>query len=127
MKAKFELADVIRKFGKQLISQDKLSPQQTKALYKIAQCRTASLGGHKEACDCCASVRYSYNSCGDRHCPKCLAAKQAQWIDNLLNTTLPVKHYHIVFTVPHCLNQIAIWDSALFYKLMFQSSMANSA
>ena len=121
MKAKFELADVIRKFGKQLISQDKLSPQQTKALYKIAQCRTASLGGHKEACDCCASVRYSYNSCGDRHCPKCLAAKQAQWIDNLLNTTLPVKHYHIVFTVPHCLNQIAIWDSALFYKLMFQA------
>ncbi len=121
MRSKFELADVIRKFGKQLIEQDNLSPQQTKALFNIAQCRTASLGGHEEACDCCAITRYSYNSCGDRHCPKCLAAKQALWIDKLLDTTIPVRHYHIVFTVPHCLNKITLWDDTLFYKLLFRA------
>lgn len=121
MKSKFELADVILKFGKQLIEQEELSPQQTKALYNIAQCRTASLGGHEEACDCCAAMRYSYNSCGDRHCPKCLAAKQALWIDKLMDTTLPVRHYHIIFTVPHCLNKIVLWNDAIFYKLLFNA------
>lgn len=119
MRAKVELADIIQKFGKQLIAQDALSPQQTKALINIVQCRTASLGGHQEACDCCAAIRYSYNSCGDRHCPKCLAAKQAVWIDKLLSSTLPIKHFHIVFTVPHCLNKLALWNDDLFYKLLF--------
>lgn len=121
MKSKFELADAIRKFGKRLIEQGSLSPQQTKALFNILQCRTASLGGHEEACDCCEKKRYSYNSCGDRHCPKCLAAKQALWIDKLLDTTLPVRHFHVVFTVPHCLNKIALWDNRLYYKLLFRA------
>jgi hypothetical protein len=118
---KFELAQVVRKFGRQLMAGDKLSPQQTKVLYNILQCRTASLGGHEEACDHCGEIRYSYNSCGDRHCPKCLATKQALWIEKLMATTLPVKHYHIIFTVPHCLNAICLWDAALYYKLLFRA------
>lgn len=118
---KFELAQVIRRFGRQLIEKDKLSPQQTKVLYNILQCRTASLGGHEQACDHCGEIRYSYNSCGDRHCPKCLAVKQALWIEKLIATTLPVKHYHIIFTVPHCLNAICLWDAALYYKLLFSA------
>jgi len=68
---KNELADVVRRFVKPLIDQKKLSAGQIKAFYNISQCRTSALGGHEEQCDCCGKKRYSYNSCGDRHCPKC--------------------------------------------------------
>lgn len=121
MKNKFELADVIRRFGKQLMEQENLSPQQTKALFNIVQCRTASLGWYEEVCNCCGQVRYSYNSCGDRHCPKCQSTKQALWVEQLIRTTLPVKHYHIIFTVPHCLNKLCLWDNNMFYKLLFRA------
>lgn len=119
MKTKFELADVIHRFGKELIEKDKPAPLQIKTLCNIVQCRTASLGGHEEACDCCRAVRYSYNSCGDRHCPKCQATKQAVWIEQLLKKTLPVKHYHIIFTVPHCLNKICLFNQREYYKILF--------
>jgi hypothetical protein len=118
---KFDLAGVIRRFGRQFIEKEKLSPQQTKVLNNILQCRTSSLGGHEEACDHCGEIRYSYNSCGDRHCPKCLSTKQAIWIEKLIGSTLPVKHYHIIFTVPHCLNAICLWNAALYYKLLFSA------
>jgi len=121
MKSKFELADVVSRFGKQLLEQENLSPQQTKALFNIVQCRTASLGWFEEVCNCCGQVRYSYNSCGDRHCPKCQGAKQTLWVEQLSQTTLPVKHYHIIFTVPHCLNNICLWDNNMFYKLLFRA------
>lgn len=121
MKTKFELAKVVRHFGKSLIEQSPLSPVQTKALLNIVQCRTATLGGHEEACDTCGSVRYSYNSCGDRNCPKCQSAKQIIWIEKLLEKTLPIKHFHIVFTVPHCLNKICLWNDKLYYKTLFSA------
>jgi hypothetical protein len=118
---KLELADVVRKFGKSLIFRDNLSPGQTKALHNILRCRTASLGGHEEACDHCGTIRYSYNSCGDRHCPKCQGNKQALWIEDLQEATLPVKHYHIIFTVPHCLNEVCLWDQRMYYNILFSS------
>lgn len=121
VRSKFELADVIRRFGKELTQQEKLSPEQTKALFNIVRCRTASLGGHRELCDCCGATGYSYNSCGDRHCPKCLWAKQALWIEKLVESTLRVKHYHIIFTVPHCLNTICLWNNRMFYKVLFDA------
>lgn len=124
MQYKVELADVIRCFGQQLVEQENLSPGQIKALYHILHCRTAVLGGHEEECPCCGEVRYSYNSCGDRHCPKCQGTKQALWVEQLIQTTLAVKHYHMVFTVPHCLNNICLWDSGLFYDLLFRSVWA---
>ncbi|MEN6453848.1 MAG: IS91 family transposase [Prolixibacteraceae bacterium] len=119
MRTKFELADVVRLFGPGLVSSGKLSCLQLKVLGKIAVCRTAALGGHEEACENCGTVRYSYNSCGDRHCPKCQAAKQAFWIDDLVRATLPVKHYHIVFTVPHILNAICLHNGRMYYDLLF--------
>ncbi len=119
MRPRFELADVISRFGSELIARTKLSPLQLKVLGKIAQCRTAALGGHEEACESCGTVRYSYNSCGDRHCPKCQAAKQALWIDELMQTTLPVKHYHIVFTLPHQLNAVCLHNQRMYYDLLF--------
>jgi hypothetical protein len=119
MRPGFELADVVKRFGSHLLAQTKLSPLQLKVLDKITQCRTAALGGHEEACESCGKVRYSYNSCGDRHCPKCQAAKQAFWIDDLMQNTLPVKHYHIVFTLPHQLNAVCLHNQRMYYDLLF--------
>lgn len=121
MRTRFELADAVRLFGAGLLAKTKLSPLQLKVLGKIASCRTAALGGHEEECDSCKAVRYSYNSCGDRHCPKCQAAKQAFWIEDLLNSTLPVKHYHIVFTVPHALNTVCLHSQRMYYNLLFSA------
>jgi len=121
MKTKFELADVIKRFGDNLLSKGQLTPFQIKTLHKIVQCRTAPLGGHEEQCDSCNEKRYSYNSCRDRHCPKCQAPKQAIWIEQLLESTLPVKHYHIVFTIPHCLNKICLFNDREFYCLLFSA------
>lgn len=121
MKTKYELADVVRRFGKELLQKESLSPVQTKTLFDIMQCRTAWLGGHEEACDYCGTVRYSYNSCGNRHCPKCQAAKQLKWIDKLIDRTLPIRHYHVVFTVPHCLNKVCLWNDKLYYKILFSA------
>ena len=106
MRTSFELAHVVRIFGSQLVERKTLTPLQIKVLGKIAVCRTAALGGHEEVCDHCGVVRYSYNSCGDRHCPKCQAAKQAFWIDDLVRSTLPS-------ALPPCLYRSALTESSL--------------
>jgi hypothetical protein len=121
MRCKYGLSDVVRRFGKEFSQRDGITPLQRKSLMNIVQCRTASLGGHEEACDHCEEKRYSYNSCNDRHCPKCQAAKQALWIEKLIGSTLPVKHYHIIFTLPHELNKICLYNSKEFYKLLFSA------
>jgi hypothetical protein len=121
MRTKYELADAIGLFGIGFFSKIKLTSLQIKVLGKIASCRTAALGGHEEVCDHCGAVRYSYNSCGDRHCPKCQAAKQAFWIDDLMQSTLPVKHYHIIFTVPHQLNGVCLHNQRIYYDLFFSA------
>lgn len=119
MRTSFELAEVVRLFGATLVANTRLTPLQLKVLAKIAACRTAALGGHEEACENCGTLRYSYNSCGDSHCPKCQAAKQAFWIDDLVQNTLPVKHFHIVFTAPHMLNAVCLHNQRLYYDLLF--------
>jgi hypothetical protein len=120
-KIKTELAQIIKRFGKELLKSKAVSPQQTKVLHNLVTCRTATLGGHKEQCDTCGKERYSYNSCGDRHCPKCQLGKQTQWIEKLTSEALPIKHYHIIFTVPHCLNAICLWNDKMYYNLLFKS------
>ena len=116
-----EMADVVRHFGKQYLEKYHPSTEKIKVLFDILQCRTSAFGGHEERCNCCSEVRYSYNSCGNRHCPKCLSVKQAIWIDKLLEQTLPIKHYHIVFTVAHQLNGICLFDRKMYYKLLFSA------
>ena len=119
MRARFELADVVSLFGATMLAGTRYTPLQLKVLGKISDCRTASLGGHEEVCDNCGTVRYSYNSCGDRHCPKCQSAKQAFWIDDLMQSTLPVKHFHIIFTVPHQLNTVCLHNQRMYYDILF--------
>jgi len=121
MRTKYELADVINLFGPGLHVKTTLTPLQLRVLDRISHCRTATLGGHEEVCESCGTVRYSYNSCGDRHCPKCQAVKQAFWVEDLMHSTLPVKHFHIVFTVPHELNAVCLHNQQTYYDLLFAS------
>jgi len=116
------LADVVRLYGHQLAASDSFTPLHGKVLGRIATCRTAAMGGHEQACDQCGTVRYSYNSCGDRHCPTCQASKQAFWIDDLVRSTLPVRHYHLVFTVPHQLNGLCLHNGRLYYDTLFEAA-----
>ena len=121
MHTRFDLAQVIQEFGAPLLTQTRITPLQLKVLGKITHCRTAALGGHQEACENCGTIRYSYNSCGDRHCPRCQAARQAFWIEELILSTLPVKHYHLVFTVPHQLNAVCLHNQRMYYDLLFDA------
>jgi hypothetical protein len=120
--ARYEIADVIRRFGQSFEARYKPNAFQQKTLHTLSICRTAELGYHKEQCDCCAQTRIHYNSCGNRHCPKCQMAEQALWVEGLSDMVLPVKHYHVVFTVPHELNRIAMLDSRWFYNQMFAAT-----
>lgn len=120
-RSKHDLATVVHRFGKALIKKEPLNAVQVKALHNILECRTAAMGGHEEECEHCHEKRYSYNSCGDRHCPKCQSLKQARWIEDVMELTLPIKHYHIIFTVPHVLNKICLWNPSMYYKLLFSA------
>jgi len=117
-----EIADIIKLFGVSFNQQYQPNEYQKHILKSLVQCRTAILGGHKEQCDCCGEIRISYNSCGNRHCPKCQSTRQAFWIEDLTEKIIPVKHYHIVFTVPHELNSISLLNSKQFYNSLFASA-----
>ena len=99
---RLEVADVIRENGEKFLQQwgHTLSPQQRKALHDIGVCRTAALGGHVEECDDCASRFIAYNSCRNRHCPKCQSAARDRWLAERAKELLPVPYCHVVFTIP---------------------------
>lgn len=89
-------------------------------LKALAQCRTAALGGHLDACTGCGHVRISYNSCRNRHCPKCQGAQREQWITAREEELLPVPYFHVVFTLPHQLNPLAMSHPRMIYGLLFR-------
>ena len=116
-----EIACVIKRYGADYRMQHQPNNYQLTVLNALQQCRTAELGGHKERCDNdgCAHERYSYNSCGNRHCPKCQVARQMLWAEDRMRDALNVKHFHIVFTVPDELNGICHLNSSAFYEAQF--------
>lgn len=95
-----------------------------KVLHRLKICRTAALGYHIYRCcdDDCAYLKYQYHSCRDRHCPNCGAVKKQQWMDARMQELLPVKYYHVVFTLPHELNSIVLRHRSLLFKLLFDAS-----
>jgi hypothetical protein len=97
---RFDIADIVRQHRAQLEVDVCLTEGQRRALSAIALCRTAALGGHLDECPSCGFERPSYNSCRNRHCPKCQALAQEQWIDARSKQILPVRHFHVVFTLP---------------------------
>jgi len=121
---RIELADIIRRHGDAYRAQHEssLSSTQRRVMQAIAACRTAALGGHIEACDDCGHQRICYNSCRNRHCPKCQSLARAQWIEDRQAELLPVPYFHVVFTLPEEIAAIAYQNKAVVYNLLFAAT-----
>lgn len=113
-----ELADVIRRHGALLSG---LSSDQRRVLRRLAACRTAALGGHVETCDHCQHQRMAYNSCRNRHCPKCQASACARWMEARATELLPVEYFHVVFTLPSAFNGLALVNKRVVYRTLFNA------
>jgi hypothetical protein len=113
------MADVFRRYGKAYRRQHgaSLSTAQHRVMTAIELCRTAALGGHLEECDECGHQRIAYNSCRNRHCPKCQSLAQAAWLERRCSELLNTTHFHVVFTVPEPVAAIANHNKAVFYDI----------
>lgn len=122
----FEVADIIRSHGERFIETHGtwLTPQHRRVLRALAQCRTAALGGHLDRCVRCDHRALSYNSCRNRHCPKCLTSARDQWLAAREQDLLPVGYHHVVFTLPHDLSWLALQNKAIVYDLLLKTSAA---
>jgi hypothetical protein len=114
-----EVADVFRSLGPGWRQSVNLSLGQLKVVSAIEQCRSAALGGHVLRCEGCAAVQIAYNSCRNRHCPKCQAAAARRWLEARQADLLPVEYYHVVFTMPAAISDIAYYNKAVIYGLLF--------
>ena len=120
----FEVADVIRTLATAdgSVPGLRLSKAQRRVMRDLAACRTAKLGGHVDACDACGEVRVSYNSCRNRHCPKCQAHQRATWLQDRCKDLLPVPYFHVVFTLPAELASLALQNKREIYGLLFATA-----
>jgi hypothetical protein len=116
-----EVGDIVRAYGAAFLDEygATLSPEQRQALADIAACRTAALGGHVESCDTCDFELHAYNSCRNRHCPKCQAMARAIWLEAREAELLPVPYFHVVFTIPAELAELALRNPREIYRLLF--------
>lgn len=117
-----ELADIFRDYGQPYVSNHNLCSQQYKAIRAITACRTKALGGHLSQCNACGYEKISYNSCRNRHCPKCQSVQKERWVHARQTELLPIDYFHVVFTLPHRLNPLAQWKPVLIYDLLFQAA-----
>lgn len=117
-----ELADIFSLFGQAYRKKHRLPPQHRKVMFAIEACRTAVLGGHVYSCDNCDHKQIAYNSCRNRHCPKCQALKRETWVEKLSCTLLPVKYFHVVFTIPPELNRLCLINQRVMYDILFQAA-----
>ena len=121
---KLEVADVFRRYGQAF--RDKhgasMSTAQRRVMTAIEVCRTAALGGHLERCDQCGHERTCFNSCRDRHCPKCQSLARAQWIEDRQSELLEVPYYHVVFTVPEEIAAIAYQNKEVVFDILFRAT-----
>ena len=116
-----EVADIFRLYGEDYRQYNPLSYEQRKAMHHIEVCRTAELGGHLEQCDQCGFERIAYNSCRDRHCPKCQTLVKEQWLNDRKTELLPCGYFHFVFTLPHDLNPIILCNKRVALQILFTS------
>ena len=113
-----ELAEIVRRHGHRL---GDLIPEEQRILRAIASCRTAALGGHVEQCDHCHHQRIAYNSCRNRHCPRCQGSACAKWMADRAKELLPVEYFHVVFTLPDTFNSLALSNKRVIYNLLFDA------
>lgn len=116
-----EVQNIFQQFGTRYRQKYKLPLNQLKAMSSIEACRTSSLGGHVDKCDECGHTRISYNSCRNRHCPKCQSLAKEQWLENRKADLLSVSYFHVVFTLPSELSAIALRNQEVVYKILFKS------
>jgi hypothetical protein len=121
---KLEVADVFRRYGEAYRQQHgaSMSATQWRVMSAIEVCRTAALGGHLERCDQCGYERNAFNSCRDRHCPKCQCLARAQWIEQRQSELLDVPYFHVVFTVPEEIAAIAYQNKEVIYDILFRAT-----
>ena len=124
MRASIEMADIFRAAGPgyRAAHVGRLSLQQLKVMSAIEHCRTAALGGHVEACTDCGHWRVAYNSCRNRHCPRCQGAAARTWLAEREADLLPVGYFHVVFTLPAEIAEIAYQNKAAVYDLLFRAA-----
>ena len=120
--SRLELADIVRAHGDAYRRTHRLARVQHVALRAIATCRTALLGGHRETCDRCGAERITYNSCRNRHCPKCQTLTKERWLAARRAELLPIPYFHVVFTLPHDLNALAQGNPRVLYALLFRAA-----
>jgi hypothetical protein len=116
-----ELQDIIREYGDEFLQKYTLNAVQWKAFNDILYCRTAAMGGHIDKCDKCDHQRISYNSCRNRHCPKCQTLAKEQWIENQERYLLNAGYFHVVFTVPCELNMVFRQNQEIMYNILFKA------
>jgi len=116
-----EVQDLFSQYGDEYLLNHNLSPIQLKAFFDILRCRTSALGSHLDICDECGYQAISYNSCRNRHCPKCQTLAKEQWIENQERNLLNVGYFHIVFTIPDELNLVVYQNQTLMYNLFFKA------
>src|SRR5208337_40314 len=114
-----EVADIFRDHLHELGS---IGPEQWKVINALISCRTARLGGHLYVCDQCGQSLTAYNSCRNRHCPKCQAAARAKWLEERMSELLPVEYFHVVFTIPEVLNHLVLVNKAVLYEILFRAA-----
>jgi hypothetical protein len=120
----FEVADIVRQHGDRFLETHRawVTGRHRYVLRAIGQCRTAALGGHRDRCEQCAQPALSYNSCRDRHCPKCLTAARNAWVAAREQELLPVGYVHLVFTMPEPLARLALPNKRVVYDLLFHAA-----
>ena len=121
-RSKYEMADIFRQYGEEYRITHLLPPSHLKVMHDIEVCRTAYLGGHIEKCDSCGFERHSYNSCRNRHCPKCQSLTKARWLEARKAEVLPVAYFHNVFTLPHEINPIALCNKKIIFTILFKAA-----
>ena len=122
--SRLEVADIFRQAGAVYRQQHAaaLSRGQLRVMGAIQHCRTAALGGHVERCDACAHQRIAFNSCRNRHCPKCQSLVRAQWLEDRRAELMPVDYFHVVFTLPEQIAAIAYQNKAVVYEMLFHAT-----
>jgi predicted Zn-ribbon and HTH transcriptional regulator len=120
-KESLEVADILRLYGQNYRQSNALSYAKIKVMHHIEVCRTAELGGHVEQCNRCGFERNAYNSCRDRHCPKCQTLTKEQWLNDRKAELLPCGYFHLVFTLPHDLNPIILCNKRVSLQILFAS------
>ena len=118
---KLELADIFREFGASYRRTHPMPLSHHKVMHAVEVCRTSYLGGHMKVCSLCGYEHPTYNSCGNRHCPKCQTLSKVRWVKKREGELLPVDYFHNVFTLPHDLNALARLNKKVIYDILFRS------